>query len=329
MNNTQIGRVSEIQKNTFIIRFNDEEMEGKLKGSFFREDDCSLPVVGDYVEFVPNPSGASMIHKVCERKNLLKRPDQSGHAMAYVKNMAEQPMVANFDYVFIVTALNNDYSFNRVARYVSHTLESNAIPVVILTKSDLCNNVGRYISEIEDLSDKVRVHAVSALYNIGLDELNEYFVEGNTIVLIGSSGAGKSTLVNALSGEEIMKTSEIREKDSKGRHTTTYRQLLVLENGVTIIDTPGMREIGMANVESGIDDTFSDIKDLECMCKFSDCKHDTEPGCAIKKAIFAGELSEERYNLYLSLQKENTNNAKLMKQIAINKKKMSKVIYHT
>lgn len=324
MRNEQIGRITEIQKNTIYIKYDGQELMGKLKGSFFANDDYNWPVVGDYVKFDYNPIGESMIYEICERKSILKRPDSRGHAYGFVKNMNEQPMVSNFDYVFIVTALNGNYNFNRVARYVGHTLETNAIPVVVLTKADLCSNVGRYISEIESLSDKVRVHAVSAIYNIGLDELEEYFEEGKTIVLIGSSGAGKSTLVNAIAGKELMATSEIREKDSKGRHTTTYRQLIELENGVTIIDTPGMREIGMAGVENGIDDTFSDIKDLECQCKYSDCKHATEPGCAVKKAIENKELSEERYMLYKSLQSENHNNAKLKKQIAVTKKQLEK-----
>ena len=166
------------------------------------------------------------------------------------------------------------------------------------------------------MSDKIRVHAISALYDIGMEELKEYMVPGTTICLLGSSGAGKSTLINALTGEEIMKTSEVRSYDSTGRHTTTHRQLIELENGVSIIDTPGMREIGMAQVESGIDNTFSDIVELEKCCKFSDCRHETEPGCAIKAAITAGELSIERYMLYKSLGTENTKNYAKKKEIS-------------
>ena len=157
-----------------------------------------------------------------------------------------------------------------------------------------------------------------------MEEVKEYFEPGNTIVLVGSSGAGKSTLVNTIAGEELMKTSAIREDDSKGRHTTTYRQLFVLNNGVTIIDTPGMREIGVMGVEEGIEDTFSDIEALKCQCKFSDCEHRTEPGCAIRAALENGSLDPERYQLYLNLQKESSNNAAKMKQIAKWKKQMKK-----
>lgn len=322
INEIKIGRISEVQKNTFMIQYEGKELVGKLKGSFYNSDK-EYPVVGDYVEFEYNPMGDSMINSVCERKSLLKRPDQSGHAIGFVKNMQEQVMVANFDYVFIVASLNENYNFNRIARYVSITLQGNGIPVVILTKVDMCSNPGRYVREIEDLSDKVRVHTISALYGIGLDELDEYLNPGVTIAILGSSGVGKSTLVNALAGEEIMKTSEIREEDSKGRHTTTYRQMLEVKDGVFIIDTPGMRELGMCDVDEGIDDTFSDITELEASCRFSDCKHDTEPGCAVKAAIEDGTLSWERFELFQNLHNES-NHAKKMKNIAKQRKVINK-----
>lgn len=172
------------------------------------------------------------------------------------------------------------------------------------------------MAEAESISDRVRVHAVSALYEPIGEELSEYMKPGSTICLMGSSGAGKSTLLNALVGKEVMKTGEIREEDSKGRHTTTYRQLIQLQNGVTIIDTPGMREIGMSNVEEGIEDTFSDIVALEACCKFGNCRHETEPGCAVKRAIANGELSEERLALYQSLGSENQRNYAKKKQIS-------------
>ncbi len=300
-NKELIGRILSVSKNSFTIGYEDEEIPGKLKGNFYWEDSEQLPVVGDYVKFIYNPLGESMILSVCERKNLLQRPDQA-------KTAVMQYMVANVDYTFIITSLNEDYSYNRIARYVSVVIQGGSVPVVVLTKSDLCSNPGRYIREVESISDKVRVHAISAIYGIGTEELEEYMNPGVTICLLGSSGAGKSTLINSLSGEEIMKTSEVRESDSTGKHTTTHRQLLRLKNGVSIIDTPGMREIGMAMTEEGIDETFSDIVELENRCRFSDCRHDTEPGCAIKAAIESGELSEERYLLYKSLGTENQRN---------------------
>ena len=287
----------------------DREIPAKLKGNFYGEEPDKLPVVGDYVEVSYNPQGDSTILSVCDRKSFLQRPDQS-------KTGVMQYMVANVDYCFIVTSLNEDYNYNRIARYVSIALQGGATPVVILTKSDLCSNVGRFVTEVETVSDKVRVHAISALLGIGLEELQEYMKPGCTICLMGSSGAGKSTLINALVGEEVMKTSAIREDDDKGRHTTTSRKLIVLKNGVSVIDTPGMREIGMANTQDGIDDTFSDIVELASRCKFSNCRHETEPGCAIKAAIESGELSEERYELYKNLGKENTRNYAKKKEIS-------------
>ena len=196
------GTVCEIQRNSYNILVENKTIHAKLKGNFFRENE-EFPVVGDNVAFLPNENGDSLITSVCERKSVLKRPYAADHSM---DNGKEQVMVANVDYVFIVSSLNDNYNFNRIARYVSMTLQGNAIPVVILTKADLCSNPGRYASEIENLSEQVKVHSVSALYGIGMDELNKYLQPGKTIAILGSSGVGKSTLVNALVQEDVMKT---------------------------------------------------------------------------------------------------------------------------
>ncbi len=307
--NEKLARVIEVRKNYFLLDLDDKEVLAKLKGSFYEAEADAQPVVGDYVYVIYNPQGDSLITEVKERTSFLQRPDQS-------KTGVMQYMVANADYTFIVTSLNEDYSYNRIARYASVALQGGTTPVVILSKSDLCNNVGRYIREVESISDRIRVHAISAIYGIGIDELKEYFVSGKTICLLGSSGAGKSTLINCIAGEEIMKTSEIRESDSEGRHTTTHRQLIKLKNGVSVIDTPGMREIGMAEVSEGIDDTFADIRELESQCRFSDCRHDTEPGCAVKAAIESGELTRERLMLYKNLGAENIKNHAKKKEIS-------------
>lgn len=309
MDQTKRGRVIEVRKNSFVILFEEREISAKLKGSFYEKPAEQWPVVGDFVLFRNNPAGDSVIQDVCERKSFLQRPDQS-------KTGVMQYMLANADYCFIVTSLNEDYSYNRIARYASVALQGGVVPVAILTKADLCDDPESFVREVKTISDRIRVHAVSALDGIGLEALEEYFVPGKTICLLGSSGAGKSTLINTVAGEEIMKTNAVRESDSTGKHTTTHRQLITLKNGAAVIDTPGMREIGMASAEEGIDHTFSDIVELESRCRFRNCRHETEPGCAVKAALASGELSVERWRLYRNLGAENASNHAKKKEIS-------------
>ena len=279
-------------------------------------------MVGDWVYVTIIPEGDSMIEAIRPRKSILKRADQSGHAIGYVKTMQEQVMVANFDYVFILTSLNEDYSLNRIARYVSVTLEGGGIPVAILTKADLCPDVTPFLQEVGALSEKARVHAISTHTGFGLEALQDYFQPGVTIALLGSSGVGKSTLMNKLLGKEVMKTSSIREKDGKGRHTTTARQLFY-QDGITLIDTPGMRELGLIDAERGVSDTFSDIEELTAQCRFRDCTHGKEPGCAVQRALKNGELDKKRWQMYQSLMGESRSNAD-KKAIALQRKQMNK-----
>ena len=303
------GRVIEVRKNRFLLAWEGREIPARLRGSFYAETAEGLPVVGDYVLFLPNPGGDAVICSLCARTSFLQRPDQA-------KTGVMQPMVANVDTCFIVTALNEDYSYNRIARYASVALQGGAKPVAILTKADLYPDAERYVRQTRGVSDQLRVHAVSALNGTGLEALEEYFAPGKTICLMGSSGAGKSTLINALAGEEIMKTGEVREHDSTGKHTTTHRQLILLKNGVSVIDTPGMRELGVAESEEGLDSTFSDILALAAGCRFGNCRHETEPGCAVKAAIARGELSRERLELYRSLEAENSDHRAKKKAVS-------------
>ena len=205
------------------------------------------------------------------------------------------------------------------------------IPVIVLTKSDLVSNVQEYIEQVENIAFGVEIYAVSCVTKQGLESLEKYFSKGNTIVFLGSSGVGKSTLVNTLYGKEVMRTSEIREEDSRGRHTTTSRNLIMLPNGAMIIDTPGMRELGMWDAESGISKTFQDIEKYLGMCKYSNCTHTNEPGCKILEAIEKGEIQKERFEEYLKLQKEseyNTNSDEYLKNKREKFKGISKINRH-
>jgi ribosome biogenesis GTPase len=278
---------------------------GRLKTSiYFGEGYESFPTVGDFVLIQYNCSGDSQIVKTLERKSKFARNDFSGHAAGYVKTVKEQVVASNFDYVFIMASLNHDFNLKRIERYLTQAWQSGAIPVVVLTKADLTDDFTEQARAVEKIAADVGVYAVSAKTGYGIDKLSEYLKPRKTIVFLGSSGVGKSSLVNALAGEEIMAVNEIREDDSRGRHTTTHRQLIMLPSGVIIIDTPGMRELGMWDVSTGLGEAFTDVKSYFGKCRFSDCQHKSEPGCAIKEAIANGELSKERWSSYLQIKRE-------------------------
>ena len=266
------------------------------------------PTTGDFVLIQYNPIGESIIIKTLERKSEFIRSD--GWSIT-----GKQVIAANFDYVFIMASLNNDFNLKRIERYLTMAWQSRAVPVIILTKSDLIEDFTDKLRAVEKFAPGVGVYAVSAVTGYGIDMLGEYLKPGKTIVFLGSSGVGKSSLLNALAGEELMEVNVTRNVDaSKGRHTTTYRQLIMLNSGVMIIDTPGMRELGMFDAGDGLSDVFSDIENYLGKCKFSDCKHQSEPGCAIKAAIESGELSAARWQRYSQLNNEN-NFSRRAKQI--------------
>ena len=274
------------------------------KGSFYDNPNAIYPTIGDFVMIEWNSMGDSQIIETLKRDSSFSRASSSADRNHEMHTQHEQLVAANFDYVFIMQSLNDNFNIRRIERYLTLAWESGAIPVIVLTKCDLVDDVESYISEIESVAIGVDVYAISCKAKIGLEKLQKYFKKGNTLVFLGSSGVGKSTLVNTLIGKDVMKTSEIREDDSKGRHTTTNRQLLMLPTGAMVIDTPGMRELGMWNCDDGIDKTFQDVEKYFGTCKFSDCTHTSEPGCKVLEAIKNGELSKERYNAYMKLKNE-------------------------
>ncbi|MDD7795464.1 ribosome small subunit-dependent GTPase A [Clostridium sp. 'White wine YQ'] len=292
------GRIVEVHKEQYKIITEYGEVPGKLKGSIFYSDKVEniYPTVGDFVLLKYNPYGESTIYKVLERRTKFSRLDSW--------NRIEQVVAVNFDYVFIMVSLNQDFNIKRIERYLSTAWQSGGIPVIILTKADLCDDYQTEKNEIENIAVGVDVIPVSSYTGKGIDLLDKYIKPKKTIVFLGSSGVGKSSLVNRVSGKEVMKVNSIREDDSKGKHTTTHRQLIMLDNGTMVIDTPGMRELEMWNVTDGLDITFSEIEELAVKCKFRDCSHQSEPGCAVKDALETGELSKDRWNNYLKLKKE-------------------------
>ena len=273
-----------------------------------------FPAVGDFVALRPVETGDSLITRTLPRISKFCRTNFSGHKADFVKTVLEQTVAANFDYVFLMSSLNHDFKVARMERYLTVARHSGAIPVIVLTKADAAVNGEEKLKMARDVAGAAPVYVISAHTGEGLKELAPYFAPGKTAVFLGSSGVGKSSLVNALAGEIVMAVNDIREDDSKGRHTTTHRQMIFLPSGAMVIDTPGLRELGVVwEAEEGVAETFSDVEEYLGKCRFSNCKHRSEPGCAIRAALEAGKLSEERVERYFRLQGEIKFNARKAK----------------
>lgn len=301
------GRVTELRRERFTVITERGEVTAVLKGAFYHGADTrsDFPCVGDFVLLQYNGNGDSLIVTVLPRRSKFARADYSGHAAGYAKNIREQIVATNFDYVFIVTSLNLDFNVTRIMRYLTQVRQSGGQPVVILTKADLVEDYNPLLAEVINSIPDVPVHAICSHTRLGLNELTPYLLPGKTAVFLGMSGVGKSSLLNALMEQDVMKVQAIREVDSRGRHTTTHRQLFMLPTGTMVIDTPGMRELGLFDAAEGIHASFGDVEEWFGKCRFADCRHVTEPGCAVLAALADGSLPRERWEHYLTQQHEH------------------------
>ncbi|WP_054940918.1 ribosome small subunit-dependent GTPase A [Paenibacillus ihuae] len=283
------------------------ELAGRLRHTL--TDSGEFPAIGDWVTLAMQDGGEhAVIHGVLPRHSVISRKVAGN-------TQVEQIVAANVDTLFLVSALNDDFNVRRMERYLIMAWNSGANPVILLTKADLCLDADQKIAEMERAAPGVPVHAVSALLGDGRNELLPYIRSGQTVALTGSSGCGKSTMVNWLSGQNLQLTQDVREGDSRGRHTTTHRELFVLPDGAIIIDTPGMRELQLWEDDGGLDLAFGDISSLAAECRFSDCKHEREEGCAVLEAVATGVLEEKRLLNYRKTQKElRYQNSKEVKQ---------------
>lgn len=300
MNDSRTGtpaRIISVHKGRFGIVSEHGEGYARLKSKEYYYEGENFPTVGDFVLIDYIDNGDSRITATLPRRTFFSRRDPD-------VGRGEQMVAANFDTVFIMQSLNDNFNPKRMERYLTAARQSGAQPVILLTKADLTEDYLPYILETSRVAEGVPSHIVSARTGYGMEYLSQYLQKGRTLVFLGSSGVGKSSLVNALAGEEIMDTSGIRESDSRGRHTTTHRELVMLPCGAMVIDTPGMRELGMWDVSEGLGQAFADIEHYAGMCRFRDCRHENEPGCAVRAAIERGELDESRLESYQKLKTE-------------------------
>ena len=260
---------------------------------------------------------AAVIQKVLPRKSVFLRK-------AAGTNSVEQIVAANIDTVFICMSLNNDFNVRRLERYLSVAWNSGAMPVIVLTKVDLCDEVDAKVLEIENIAIGVPIIETSVVDKDGLSQIYQYLKEYHTVAFVGSSGVGKSSLINHILGTDQLETGDLR-NDDKGRHTTTHRELFMISGRGMVIDTPGMRELGMWSAEDGIDHTFLDIEELTRKCRFSDCSHENEPGCAVRQAVKDGLIAEERYRAYMKLKAENAYNKNAVDYLAAKKRKFKQI----
>lgn len=295
-----VGRILSQAREVYRVVCEKGEMLSEISGKLRYEAVSGLdfPAVGDFVllDRDSDKSGHAIIQKILPRKSVFVRK-AAGNAME------EQVVAANIDTLFLCMSLNQDFNLRRLERYLTLAWESGAVPVVVLTKADLCENIAEKLSAVQEIAMGQDVLVTSSVAENGCEEILEYLQPKRTVAFIGSSGVGKSTLVNRLLGKDRQCTREIRE-DDKGRHATTRRELILVPGRGLVIDTPGMRELGMWDVSEGLEQSFLDVEQFFGKCRFRNCTHTSEPGCAVCEAIAAGNLSEKRWKSYCKLKAE-------------------------
>ncbi len=300
------ARVISQERDVWLVASEAGELSASVTGRF-RTESGLFPAVGDWVAVQPLPGEPrGIIRAVMPRKSAITRQAPGGRQRLSGGRTEEQVLAANIDVIFIVAGLDGgrNMSLRRLERYVTLAWNSGAAPLILLNKADLCDDPAGLMAEVEAVAPGIPVHTVSALQNTGLEPVREALGAGVTGVFVGQSGAGKSACINALLGYERQLTGALRPSDREGRHTTTRRELIVLPAGGIVIDTPGIRELQLWGGESGLENAFPDIDELAAQCRFQDCAHEAEPGCAVKAALERGELDYDRLENYRKLRKE-------------------------
>lgn len=296
----QPGRVAREHKRQYLVLTEMGEVRAEISGKFryLADSKGKFPTVGDWVAVTMRPSeNRATIHAILPRQSAFMRKVAG-------LNTEEQVVAANFDNIFIVSSLDAGHNLRRIERYLTLAWESGAVPIILLNKCDLCDDPESRRAEVEVMAIGVSVHAISAADGSGFEALASHLLRGKTAAFLGSSGVGKSSIINRLLGEERLRVSTVSNWNDRGRHTTTHRELIILPAGGLVIDTPGMRELQVWGDEEGLRQTFEDIEELAARCKFRDCHHKNEPGCAVQTAIAEGCLDPGRYRSYIKLKKE-------------------------
>jgi len=297
----EIGRVASEHKERYVVKTEKGEFEAEITGNlrFSAKSREDFPAVGDWVALTIYDSDFSIIHKILPRFSIISRQA--------VGQFGEIQIIAtNIDYALLIQAVDRDFNINRLERYLTICYSSKVSPIIVLTKTDLINEQAKaeIIESINQRIKNIPVFAISNETQDGYEALKVIIEKGKTFCMLGSSGVGKSTLLNNLSGRQVMRTDAISQSTNKGRHVTSYRELIVLENGGILVDNPGMREVGIVDTASGLETTFDIIFSLSQSCKFKDCTHTNETGCSVLKAVERGEIDESSYRNYLKMEKE-------------------------